>query len=500
MQSVNEFLTGTSYCGPGTKTNARPSSSLDEACRRHDRGYRDNWYYIYNNPADKRFIRDLQNSEGKGFRQRFTRRVAQALFGTKAKFAPYYESKEKSLGNSDMEYKNGWTPMAPRRRARSRTPRIAVSLGPSRTLDFTTPRKSRSRSLRRKSASKRSKSNGRVAGVGAGSGFSAGAGGGGRVTFSYGKKRKYSKKKPVVTKGFVRAIQRTESKLQAPVRQLVTGYGRFQGVANTNVYICPVISTLWTTADRTLVLTKGQHNVTDYYRCWAKISLHMEVTNTSNVKAEFSVYRVVQRKEPAADAATVHPMDIAMDADAADEPAGAGSVTLADQLTNFDMDQQQPNSASESSLWSGGSQVMYSMLGLHAFPKMNRQFKVQKIKKYVLLPDDTCSFVLHGGGRSIMPADDAAGSVERWKPHIFHFFRIHTYPHPYSAAEAGNYVIGTPAVNLDCVWTKYYNIKPEAKIGVIARPVQYITNDRTSQTAFDVITDVNATQVTDAGA
>lgn len=83
MNAARRYITGTNYCGPGG--SGRALGSLDEACRSHDADYKASYYmdYFRSQRADKVFLRRVEGSSPRDFRQRLTRDIARGYFGYK---------------------------------------------------------------------------------------------------------------------------------------------------------------------------------------------------------------------------------------------------------------------------------------------------------------------------------------------------------------------------------------------------------------------------------
>ncbi len=126
MQTVNELVTGTYFCGPFTKTQNRPQGPFDSACEAHDQRYehmvsknpRGNVYLRYNSAdaklldrLDKINYRELPKRQWLGFF------AALKYFKTKRKFGERMEEKKyfTSTGREVIPYSN----RLPSRRARS---------------------------------------------------------------------------------------------------------------------------------------------------------------------------------------------------------------------------------------------------------------------------------------------------------------------------------------------------------------------------------------------
>lgn len=478
MQFINEVISGSNYCGPNTATDKEPNSDLDRACRAHDNGYSllKHPYTKYNR-FDEALIRGSSWSQAVGPRQKAAFLVAQAVFRIKKVLVS-----EEAEGPPVKKMPRG------RRRLNDGSMARAASRSASR------PRR-RAIRYRRSTPGPSGNQVGRAAVAGKFLGrVRSGAKGkrGGKRGGRKGLAKISISKLPIGS--ISRALRKAEINRLPPIRQLNTGYGVFIAVANKMCYMLPDVFGFHNSDDITLARQLVNHNTTDTYgaRC-ASIKLTAEMTNTSNTNVEIVVYecQMRQKKGMATSVAELNQNPFTMyDLDAADQPAAAGSYTLADQLVNYDMSQAMGVSIADATYFNPSNRLD-TIVPMESTARVKAAFKFKKLSTVVVRPDDTYVLKYNAGGKTYPPPNLIAENVSGYRnimmKHII--VRCRTFPHNTSAVEPV-YEIGTPPAFVGCVWTKEYVFKPTLNVGTLQQPIQYITNARSVATGFDCMTAV----------
>lgn len=470
-QRINEALTGTAYGGPFTyhEGNRRPVSASDRLYREHDRRYMAyKKPYTRSNKADDDLVRGLSKvRKFSGVRDRIANKVAQVSLKAKSRFGkreleppPTSDRVKRTKYEFWMDsFKDAGDEHGESKRKEQDKDNMSSGDG---TLRFGVSRRGRSRRA-------------------------------GRGTK---KNKRKSKRNMKVTKKLVRQIERVQNSMQAPVRTLRSGYGEFISVNNSERWMFPYEFIMYDDADLDYLKLRAVSSATDYLGFYIdKTILVAEMTNAANHKCQVDVYRITARQKKS-NAVNPRANVVAYCAtDATDQPGSDGSTAFADQLVNFDMDQEVASGTTgDTTYFSGGADIIDTIMpSLNSFPTFKKAVVMTKWKTALLQPQDTLRCTMYGGKRFVKSGDvdsldNSAPNVVPW---VMYAVRVKTFPQP-QTAPADSHVWGQPQVKLGCVWTKYANLKKVAKYGVVQRPIQYIVNSRTVETDFDVLSGLTA--------
>lgn len=489
-QRINGLITGTNFCGPFSSTEGEEKSQLDGLCHDHDRGYgNDYWNYLYYGKADELLRKNVWNSKTKGFRQKYIAKpLAKAIFEAKRLIAP---RRQESLGKVMPKYQrtgNG------RLQSMSSASRALAVIGSS-----SRPRKRQQRRPAAAAIAAIPKFNANAKGTPF-SGVSVMGKFKRRGKFRKGKSRVGGRSKrnsSRVSKAFVKAFKRAEQAMQPPIRTLRTGYGTVVAGANKYTYFMPEELNMYGATDKAYLQNIAVNAASDYVGWFCKKQiLTMDLTNTSNTKVEVQILRVQRRKGRKSSLQDCHThMATLIDTEAGDQPAAANSVTIADQIQNWDMSQQIGVTTTVSTYWPNGAGTGMRWDTIlptpNMLPSVASQFRVTEYKRIVLNADDAFRVTMGAPYRyyakGSVGTDVVADVRELTKPDIGWMFRLSTFPHPGKTTSLG---VGTPPATVSVVWSRYANVQKVNMVGVVQRPIQYIVNNRITDTTFEQFSDV----------
>lgn len=418
-QSINQALTGTYYCGPNTvTTRLTRDGTLDSACQRHDAEAPPG---TYGDPlSDARFVKRLRYATTEGYRQKFAKYVADKYFTFKNRNSESFE-KEMAYGDNVLQryvgkvHKRYKDVRSGKKRPWYRKKKITVKA-----------------SYKKKVYRRRGKF---------------------RKGFKPKKGSRPRGRKAMVSRAFVRAFDRVKQNMLPSIRQYDTGYGIFPCGNNLQTYYMPLEWCAYREAEISRIRQLANHNVTDYYSAHVSSwNLSADFTNVSNHKVEVTVYQIRSKKikkSLAADEDAFNPFLVAWDMDAADEPASLGSYTLADQLTNFDMDGKMAASTIDTTYFAGTGYRIDTVLELNHSSRMKQLYSTKVVKRVVLGPDDTANYTGRVEGRRIHNPKDEGYALtigQFFRAPVWHCVRVRTFPHvKHEAAVEPEYVVGNPA-------------------------------------------------------
>lgn len=459
LQDLNELITSTNYCGPGTSSKRPATSLLDRACKRHDAMYSGlKRPYTQYNDADEMFLRSIKKVKPVTVREIITKKAAQVIFGTKRSLA------SRGILSTEVQSK--------------KSKRIMPNVRNQRKKTRFRRKKKVVKATKRRSAKSRSR--------------------GGRI-------RKYSRGgRKNVGPSFVRKLDRIRDEMKPPVKVLRMFKGNITHPGKITYTYWRVADLQW--KDETAMLDifdklYGGH--TDYHSAIASRVYEFDITNVGNIPVVLKVFTArAKPHQKGGDMFAPYNENFAnaMILDAANNTAV--SNTFGERWDNYDMSQAMADtgaSGGASGIWTS-AYVYNSDHKLSYFETAVKNYKINVLFEVIIKPGDVYKHVTapYKWKPSNLQSWGLPSATSKAFRHLDFMFQLSTFPYNYTTtSDSFHYPPCRTAVSVKC-HDKYRPVGNQVDESLI-RPIVYTAGSSGTSVAenFDVYTQVAPIQVDD---